>query len=663
MRQRSYVRGSRGVRWLLSALVLSACGQSGPSLSDPIDDATGVAGELETYIATYEDGTTAIFYGLRTSSGDTIDLLFDAAPDIDPGSHVVVHGARDAERKFRVTSIQQRPTPSSLPRDQRELSFPIDNAAPISLKVAVLILDPAYTVAAARKRLLDDFDGPKNFFRENTYGNWNLEGDAFGPYTVDVSSCGSRYTQIATEARAAAKSAGVDIDSYNQVAYYVPKSASCGWGGLGQAGKMPSRVAGTYKPARDTWYAASLGCVVFNQELGHNYGLQHGHYCSSPPYNGGCPGYAEYGDPHTPLGTGCGHLSAVETGEMNAFQPCNVIDVADGSYQIGAIEFGCTGPQVLRWKDPQGALRAEYVHLEYRRKAGHDATRAEGIYIHYGAEFKDPNVVGWQTPANGASDFLVGAGGSAKAAALLAGQSWTAVGGAVFRVVSLSDVATIEVTNTGKASGATCLDATPAPTTVTCCTTGSCGADGGIPDAGISDATISDAVTMDVATRDAALPDAAAPEGGTSDAGLSDRANVGDTGADVVNDVREVDVRADTGAGAGRGGAGGASAGAGGALAGAGGASGGAAGASAGTGGATTGMGGATGGRNPTSGAGTGNPGGNEPEGCSCRLQAQDRRAGRAWGVAFFLGALVARRRASTRSSHGQPAEKGSKLI
>ncbi|HMI87609.1 MAG TPA: MYXO-CTERM sorting domain-containing protein [Polyangiaceae bacterium] len=647
MRQGSCIRRTGSLRWLLPAIFVSACGQPGPSSYGALDDGTGVAGELEAYIATYEDGNTAVFYGLRTSSGETIDLVFDTAPDIDAGSYVVVQGARDAEQKFRVTTIQQRPTPSSLARDQRELSLPSDNAAPLSLKIAVLILDPSYTTASAKKRLLDDFDGPKSFYRENTYGGWNIEGDAFGPYTVDVSNCGTRYTQIATDARAAAKSAGVDIETYNQVAYYVPKSASCGWGGLGQAGKMPSRVTGTYKPARDTWYAASLGCVVFNQELGHNYGLQHGHYCSAGPYNGGCAGYAEYGDPHTPLGTGCGHLSAVETGELNGFAPCNVIDVADGSYQIGAIEFGCTGPQVLRWKDPQGALRAEYVHVEYRRKAGHDATRAEGIYIHYGAEFKDPNVVGWQTPANGASDFLVGTGGSAAKAALLAGQSWTAVGGAVFRVVSLSDVATIEVTNTGKSSGATCLDATPAPTTVTCCSTGACGGTpdgGGVPDAGISDSG-----TIDVATRDAGPSDVAAPEGGPADAGVRDR-NSADAVVDAARDT-EVDARTDSGAAGGQGGSGG---GAG--RGGAGGSSAGAGGSSAGTSGKTTGSGGAsgsatggasgsaTGGGTATGGKDTGKPG-DDAGGCSCRVPVHTHGSGRAWGLTFLLGALLVRRR------------------
>src|SRR5438128_302363 len=74
MRQGSCIRGIRGVRWLLPALFMSACGQPGSSISGTVDDGAGLAGELEAYIATYEDGTTAVFYGLRTPSGETIDL-------------------------------------------------------------------------------------------------------------------------------------------------------------------------------------------------------------------------------------------------------------------------------------------------------------------------------------------------------------------------------------------------------------------------------------------------------------------------------------------------------------------------------------------------------------------------------------------------------------
>jgi MYXO-CTERM domain-containing protein len=575
-------------------------------------------GALAVHIATYEDGSTATFYELAAPSGDAIELVFDEAPTIDPGTYVVVRGDWLDASKVHVSSMDVVPAPATATR--RDLAVPHDQNEPLpTLKVAVLVLDPAYTVAAARKRLLDDVDSARNFYRENTYGAWNIDGDAFSVSGVDVSNCGSRYSTIATDARQAARTAGFDIDSYTQVAYYLPRTANCGWAGLGDVGKIPSRSATgpSYgKPARDSWYAGGLGCVVINQELGHNYGLQHGHLCTSPPYNGGCAGYKEYGDPFTPMGTGCGHLTAVEGGELNAFAPCNVIDVADGTYQIGPLETACTGPQVLRWKDPQAARRAEYVYLEYRRKIGHDNTTRviEGVYVHYGAEYKDTSVLSWQTPANGASDFIVPAGGSATNAALVAGKSWTAVGGAVFNVVSLGETATIQVSNSGKASGATCLDATPAPTAPpVCCATGTC---------------------------------APAPDGGALDAGRPDTGGSGggDSGTRDTGSVAPADAATEAQGSGGAGGGGGTTG-------------------APGSAGAT-GVGGAIGGSSGSAGAGgsssSGPPGtGARPRaasdavgGCSCRLAQDDGDASRhAWTALWALAALPLRR---CRRARGQ---------
>jgi hypothetical protein len=618
-----------GARWLLAALVVAACGQSDPSSTPFVDDGSGLGGELTVNIATYDDGTTATLYGLRVASGDTIDLVLDEPPTLEPGAYVVVQGSRDLEGKVHVTSMRETPPPVEARRF--ELATPSATNPPLApLKIAVLILDSAYSPETAKKRLLEDVDSARNFYRENTYGAWNIDGDAFGPFTVNTSSCGSRYNQIATDARAAAKAAGVPIESYTQVAYYVPRSGNCGWGGLGSVGKIPSRTASgpNYgKPARDSWYAGGFGCVVINQELGHNYGLQHGHFCAKGPYTGGCQGYSEYGDPFTPMGTGCGHFTAVEVGELNGFAPCNVIDVADGTYQIGPLELGCTGPQVLRWKDPQGARRAEYVHLEYRRKIGHDNTTRviEGVYAHYGAEFKDPSVVGWQTPANGASDFLVSMGTSSKAA-ILAGQSWTATGGAVFRVVSLGDTATIEVTNSGSAGGAKCLDGTPAPESPpTCCATGVC--EGGSPDAGVIDA---------------GRPDVGGAGGSAADAGTRDgRAGAGGTGGAADAGVDAQGGGAGTAGSGGEGGSAGSTSGSGGA---------------AGMGGATAGAGGVTTGNagRPSSGAAGTQPRSSGASdaigGCSCRVHdTGSTGAGRAWWSLLALAACRFRRRSSAQ--------------
>src|SRR5262245_21717478 len=104
------------VRWLLAALAAAACGQSDPAITPFVEDGTGLGGELQVNIATYEDGSTAALYGLRLASGDTLDLVLQDAPTLEPGAYVVVEGARDAEGKVHVTSMREAPVPAEARR-------------------------------------------------------------------------------------------------------------------------------------------------------------------------------------------------------------------------------------------------------------------------------------------------------------------------------------------------------------------------------------------------------------------------------------------------------------------------------------------------------------------------------------------------------------------
>ena len=620
------------VRWLLAALAAAACGQSNPSSTPFVDLGNGVGGELQVYIANYEDGTTASLYALKLASGDTMNLVLDDAPDIEPGAYVAVQGTRDAEGKLRVASMREIPAPVESRRG--ELALPTDSTAPLPpLKVAVLILDSTYTPAAAHKRLLEDVDSAKNFYREMTYGAWNIDGEAFGPFSVDTTNCGSRYNQIATDARAAAKSAGVPIESFTQVAYYVPRSANCGLGGLGSVGKIPSRTANgpTYgKPARDSWYAGSLGCVVINQELGHNYGMQHGHFCAKGPYNGGCQGYSEYGNPFSPMGTGCGHLTAVEAESSTPSRLATSSTSATAPTRSAHSKSAAPDPRCSAGRTRKGRAAPNTCTSSIGARSATTTRRAswKGSTFTTALNSKNPSIVGWQTPANGASDFLVSAAASSKAG-FVAGQSWAAAGGATFRVVSLGETATIEVTNSGKTGGATCLDSTPAPEgPPTCCATGVC--DGSPPDGG---------------TFDAGRPDAAGGAGG----GIVDAGRDRDAGGTGVVDAASDGHGGSGGSGgaAGDGGSGGAAGGSGGSA--------GIGGATPGTGG-TTGTAGSAGGPTSTGSAGRSpRPGGagDAVGGCSCRLHdAPTSGAGRAWLWAMALAACGLRRRSRRDASH-----------
>src|SRR6266496_3604994 len=102
------------LRWFgaLSAVVLgSGCGTTAsPTSLGSAPDGPGLRGELRAMIATYEDGSTEIMFRLRTPSGESVELVFDAPPAVDPGAAVIVQGTRDGPRKFHVSSIEVVPT-------------------------------------------------------------------------------------------------------------------------------------------------------------------------------------------------------------------------------------------------------------------------------------------------------------------------------------------------------------------------------------------------------------------------------------------------------------------------------------------------------------------------------------------------------------------------
>src|SRR5262245_10191883 len=87
-------------------LALSACaplagtGQG----SDAEDDAT--AGELAAYVAHGFDGRSETLYFLRNRSGRERRLIFDVAPDLDPGTRIRVYGT-DTSEGLRVRTFDR----------------------------------------------------------------------------------------------------------------------------------------------------------------------------------------------------------------------------------------------------------------------------------------------------------------------------------------------------------------------------------------------------------------------------------------------------------------------------------------------------------------------------------------------------------------------------
>jgi MYXO-CTERM domain-containing protein len=516
------------------------------------------------------------------------------------------------------------------------------------------------TKANLAKRVFMDPDSPASFYRDNSYGDWTFQGDAYGPYTIDTSNCANvgRLYPMATDAQNAAKADGFDAANYDNFMYYLP-TGSCGWSGIAEVGVNETRG---FWNAGHSWYNNSNGCVVLAQELGHNYGLLHSHKCSAPPYQNSksygdtsCSDYNEYGDPNTPMGGGCGHFNSPELGAMRFISGCNTLEVtSSGTFEIGPLERKCAGPQVIRVPSGKMANRGpQYIYAEFRLgngTLGSDSKSPRGLHFYASAEYGG-NATGIMAD-NHDLDYAVDPF-YIHAPVGNAGDSWTEPDSMVtFTLMALSQTATVQVTVPGGGSGAPqCSGGGTPPASPMCglvtdsgtSDTGTGGTGGGPADASTDTST---GGTGGAGTGGAAGSAGTAGVGGA--AGTSGAAGAGPGGA--------AGSAGTSGAGgtAGKGGAAGATAGTGGTTAGSAGTG---TGGSAGTAGSSgssgsAGTGGGKGGTGGTGGTGTGGSttGGTPPsdDGCSCSIPGGNpstRTPALLLGLVAALPALRRRRR------------------
>jgi hypothetical protein len=582
------------LRWLLGAGLLlgglpAGCGQTAQRDVPP----GMLRGTLRMRVASFEDRAETR-YRLVTND-ETIELSFaDKAPPVAPLADVIVGGIREGN-KLRVDRFEVVKTEG----EQTEALAP----AKRTLKIALISVDSTYMPARGKQRLLTAADSPAAFYRDNSYGDWTIEGDAFGPFSISIPNCNdSELDPIAMRATAAAQAAGMDPSQYDNFMFMMPASAGCLWGGIAEVGTNPTIG---FKNGKNTWYRGD-GCVVFAQELGHNFGLLHSHSCTSPPYasqdygNGACAGFSEYGDRFTPMGGGCGHFNAPELGHMGFISGCNTIEVAaNGMFEIGPIETRCDGPQVLRVPGAADVNQGpQFIYAEYRRgmgTVGSDTRSTAGVYLHASAAYGG-NLTNTVDPDTryAVDPFTIHA-------ALTAGQQWTEpTSGVTFHVVSAGATATVELTfAAGGGAAPKCSDGSAPPAAPKCGSVGDGGAVDGAGGAGGAGGRI---------------------DGGAGAMGSGGRSGSGGQGGTV--------------GGGGAGAGGGVGVGGGGTNAG----SGGGAGVAGGAGSAGSSIGG-----NGSTGSGRVGAPAAEDSGCGCRVAHAATGARLAWCL-VALGALLARR-------------------
>lgn len=466
--------GSRNV-WLNLACVAAAFTLACSAEIDRGDEAAGneaaseIAGELSVYSIDYEAGGSETRYELQTERGARLELVFaDEAPaTLASGDRVRLRGRELGDGFFEVHGYELiAQARSDVAVSSQALT---GNGVRTRSRLAVLLVHwgtpDTMTATNMQSRLFTNTNSTATFYRENSYGLVELSGDVFGWYQVPaMANCD--YRTLATNARAAATSAGVALGNYNQVLYYFPRTTQCEWSGLAFIGRPTA-------PQRDSFYNGASGCTVLAHELLHNFGARHSrsYECGSTAL--GAPAscsYSEYGDPYDVMGGGCYHTNAYQKATQGWFGRCNAVTAtADGAFSIVPTAQASEGVQLVRVPMsstlcPTG-LSPCYYYLEYRQPVGlFDGASTTspvhtGVLLHIGgnADFigasstASPYLLDL-TPGSQSNDF--------RDPVLALGRTWQDASGLSISVEALSaSAANVRVRFPGGGSGApVCAD-------------------------------------------------------------------------------------------------------------------------------------------------------------------------------------------------------------
>jgi MYXO-CTERM domain-containing protein len=380
-------------------LLLACSAETGPPGHDLGEAPPGaLRGELVSYVATRDDGTSDEYFTLR-QGGEELRLEFDGEPGLDPGALVDVWGAREGGafrvRRFAVLPVQ--------PIEQ-----PLNVAAPFTPRSFVLAIvriggTPTNPLMpeVARQKLVGTTAGTqpsvRQYYVEASYGRQDIAGEVVGPFEFPMTG-GCMTSQLATALRP------MIPGSYNHYLWYMePRNADCSFSGLASGG-TPTR------PARDTWYNGSSGCVVLMQEPGHNFGMRHSSFMKCPGASfvdapdGTCT-HNEYGDRFDPMGSGCRHMNAYQKASQGWLDKCNLVDTgASGTFTLLPLELPCDGVQALSIKMPRsrpfahsgggGAAATDLLdryYVELRSPLGIDKGLMPTVQIRVGGDVTERN--------------------------------------------------------------------------------------------------------------------------------------------------------------------------------------------------------------------------------------------------------------------------------
>ena len=382
-----------------------------PAVRALVEEEMEVEGELEVLHEDRDVGSRFVYF-LKTARR-RFALHFAAHPP----THL------ETATRVRVTGVQvgQALALGSSSTSVQTLATALPNTfgAQPTLVILVNFQDKAtqpYTVATAQNVV---FGQTSNFDLENSYGQTWLTGTVVGWYTIPLSSTVCDYATLASQAKAAAQAAGVNLSAYRRYVYAFPQNA-CTWWGLGSVGGQPSQA----------WINGSLALKVVSHEMGHNFGLYHAHSldCGTTVLGTNCT-TSDYGDTIDTMGnSAAGHFNAFHKDRLGwldyGTSPMITIVQADGLYTIEPLETASPGPKALAILKATDATTGKqtWYYVEYRQATGVDSFLSSnsnvpnGVVLHTGS------------PSDGNSSYLLDmtpVTASWSDPALVVGQSFT----------------------------------------------------------------------------------------------------------------------------------------------------------------------------------------------------------------------------------------------
>ena len=352
-----------------------------PAISECDGAPITVEGRIDVRFALDDVNGESYEYRLTTDDGERYKLIFSGPiPDYQTDERIEATGALtlcDPAASDKILLIQTSSRVAAMLTTAALSGVTGDQRTAVIL-VSFSDQQTTDTIATAQNVV---FNSVNNFWRENSFNQTSISGDAFGPYTIAVSKTGCDSDAIATAAKAAAAAAGVDLSRYTRHVFSFPKNG-CTWYGLGTIGGSPSKA----------WLNNALTKFTTAHELGHNLGLYHAnaHDCGSATLGTTCT-KIEYGDTTDVMGNRlAGHYNAFQKERLGWITPTLI--TGSGTYTISPYEMAGSGPLALKILKSSTTSAKTYYYLEYRQPNGSDSVLAgstynltKGIVVHTGS--------------------------------------------------------------------------------------------------------------------------------------------------------------------------------------------------------------------------------------------------------------------------------------